>query len=200
MEQTLQPIVAVRQQLIRAIGRYTMQPMVAIAKSAEKEAFAERLNKAYDRLAGAPRRGRRASWLVKELARREGSRVVSIEAARKWLSGESMPDQTHMAMLARHAEIDVNLLHSGEPSRVRSAGVREPQTTYHGVIVSHEGALLGADWDQLPAPFKEATQVQIHLLVAAHKRGDLARAMKSRERKGADKRRRRGDPPGDVAN
>jgi hypothetical protein len=151
-----------------------MQLMVAAAKDDERKAFAKRLNEAIDLIVEAPKRGR-PDWLVVELKKADPRLKLSREAVRKWLAGETMPDQTHMAMLARRVDMDSDYLHTGRESKkpARSAGVRDERAMYHGVLVSHEGAMLGAEWDKLPEFLKKAVAVQIHCLVAANVRGDL---------------------------
>jgi hypothetical protein len=174
MQSNLQPIVAASQQLIRGRIAYTMQPVVAAAKDDERKAFARRLNEAIDRIAAAPQRGRPA-WLVIQLRRTDPRLKLSQEAVRKWLSGESMPDQTHMAMLARLVDVDSDYLHTGRQTKTHERhGVRDGRPKYHGVIVSHEGAMLGAEWDKLPDDLRQALAMQIHCLVAAKVRGELS--------------------------
>src|SRR5690606_20263861 len=92
MPPNLQPIVAIGQQLIRAAGLHTLQPMRALTKDQVRNAFSARLNELLDEL-GAPSRGR-AQWLSDQF---KGQ--FSREAARKWLEAETMPDETHKAML-----------------------------------------------------------------------------------------------------
>lgn len=149
--------------------------MVAATKENERTQFAKRLNEALGKMPNAPRAGRRASWL-RELLRAEGVQI-SVEAVRKWLVGDSMPDQTHMGMLARLADCDVNWLHTGQPSRSKDGSTktrgRDELAKYHGVDCSPEGARLGAEWDKLPDEIRTLIQVEIHLLVASHMRGEL---------------------------
>ena len=163
-----------------------MQPMVAIAKDREKEAFADRLNKAYDRMSGAPGRGRRASWLSRELSRKHGSHVVSVETCRKWLSGLAMPDQAHMGMLAKHADVDVNWLHTGEPSRSKQPPERrgDALAVVHGVQLTREGALFGAEWEKLGAEGREAISTILELLVAKQRRIERGKKTRDQDRDG----------------
>jgi Helix-turn-helix. len=153
--------------------------MVAAAKDDERKGFAKRLNEAIDLIVEAPSRGRPA-WLLIQLKETDSRLKLSQEAVRKWLSGESMPDQTHMAMLARVVDVESDYLHTGRHGKKSERHeVHEERVQYHSVLVSPEGARLGADWDQLPEPFKSAFQVQLHLMVAAHKRGELQSESKS---------------------
>ena len=160
--------------------------MVAIAKDREKEAFADRLNKAYDRMSGAPGRGRRASWLSRELSRKHGSHVVSVETCRKWLSGLAMPDQAHMGMLAKHADVDVNWLHTGEPSRSKQPTERrgDALAVVHGVQLTREGALFGAEWEKLGPDGREAVCTIVELLVAKQRRIERGKKTRDQDRDG----------------
>jgi hypothetical protein len=176
MDGNLQPIVAERQQLIRVIRTQTMQPMVALIKDTERRRFAERLNAAYDNKYGAPKSGRRASWLARELKMlNNNQKVVSIESARKWLGGESMPDQVHMALLSRHCGRSVQFLQTGQDEPGSKVMERRTETRhpFHGIQLSLEGARLGEEWERLPSVYKATIREQIRLLVAAHKRHEL---------------------------
>lgn len=158
-----------------------MQQVVAISKDNERKAFAKRLNQAIGELSGAPREGRRASWLRREIERAAGRKVCSVEAARKWLSGETMPDQPHMAMVARLVKRSPTWLHTGEHTADSAgAGVRDQRIAYHGVLLTREGALLGQEWEKLPPAFRVVVQMQIECLVAAHARGELNGARPAR--------------------
>ena len=138
--------------------------MVASAKDNERRNFSERLNKAYDSLDGAPPAGRRASWLSRELARQEGRRVVSIESARKWLAGESMPDQPHMAMLARHARVNVDELHTGRASR---AGGATPSADSPEPALEQRHRALLQSYLSLPEEQRFAVRMLIETLAGA---------------------------------
>lgn len=81
-----------------------VQPMVAAHKDAARADFARRLNQLLDE-DDVPKRGR-PSFLAKQ-------HKVSIEAARKWLAGLSMPDQTNLAIMATKRQVNVTWLQSG---------------------------------------------------------------------------------------
>ena len=92
------------QQLIRGVSRDIVQPMVA--KKDEKLEFSRRLHEACDS-AGIPSgRGRRV-----ELAKMFR---VSGEAARKWLSGESIPDTKRLPEIARRLNVRGEWLLTGQ--------------------------------------------------------------------------------------
>ena len=91
------------QQLIRVSPLDIVQPMVATRADSE---FHDRLEQACD-AAGIPEgRGRRAA-----LARLFG---VSGEAARKWLSGESIPDTKRIPKIAKHLGVSGEWLLTGQ--------------------------------------------------------------------------------------
>ncbi len=101
------------QQLIRGVSRDIVQPMVA--KKDEKLEFSRRLHEACDS-AGIPSgRGRRV-----ELAKMFR---VSGEAARKWLSGESIPDTKRLPEIARRLNVRGEWLLTGQgPMRPEGGG------------------------------------------------------------------------------
>lgn len=76
--------------------------MVDTKRTEAKEAFSRAFDKALDRIDFEPPPGR-----IRELSRRL---EVSYEAARKWLSGESVPDQTNMLRIQRELKIDASEL------------------------------------------------------------------------------------------
>lgn len=70
-----------------------MNAMVAAQKDQAKAGFSRRLSETLDGNELIPRgRGRRQA-VAKRLK-------VSVESVRKWLSGEAIPDQAHLALLA----------------------------------------------------------------------------------------------------
>jgi transcriptional regulator with XRE-family HTH domain len=103
-------------ELICALCAPRLQLMVAD----QKALFSRRLNQACDD-AGEPKRGRRVS-----LARITG---VSGEAARKWLSGESIPAMDHVAAIATHYNISAQWL---------LTGLREPEDKGVGSLTDEE--------------------------------------------------------------
>lgn len=106
MEPILQPIVALRQQPIRACQAASMQLMVVRTKEEARAEFARNLNRELDRLS-APRRGR-PGWLREKL-----SNAVSRESCRKWLAGEDLPDQGNMSILIDTLDLNQQLLRTG---------------------------------------------------------------------------------------
>lgn len=106
MDSILQPIVALRQQPMRAGPPTSMQLMVVRTKDEAREEFAKNLNRELDRLE-APRRGR-AGWLRKQLGE-----IVSRESCRKWLAGEDLPDQANFSVLVDRLSLNAQMLRTG---------------------------------------------------------------------------------------
>lgn len=102
----LQPIVAPRQQPMRASSRASMQLMVVRTKEEARQEFARNLNSELDRLK-APRRARPA-WLREQIGN-----IVSRESCRKWLAGEDIPDQANMSILIDTLHLNQQLLRTG---------------------------------------------------------------------------------------
>jgi transcriptional regulator with XRE-family HTH domain len=88
--------------------------MVGNKRTAAKEAFSRAFEKALDRVGFEPKPGR-----TRELARRL---KVSYEAARKWLSGEAVPDQTHMLLIQTELKISAAELRIDFDPRSREFG------------------------------------------------------------------------------
>lgn len=82
-----------------------MQPMV-VDKRAAKLEFASRLTRALA-LAGIPDDQNRRGWIARTFG-------VSVEAARKWLVGESMPDTARIQGIAQELGVAANWLLSGQ--------------------------------------------------------------------------------------
>lgn len=80
--------------------------MASKLKIRELKGFSDRLNAICD-AKHYPQRGRRQhiARLLKN--------VISAEAVRKWLEGETMPDQVHMSMLATALGVTVDSLQTG---------------------------------------------------------------------------------------
>lgn len=124
-----------------------MPPMVVFSKEQVKERFAKRLNEALDRVAGAPQRGR-PQWL-----RLRYNKAISQEAARKWLAGETLPDQAHLSMICTDLKIRVDWLYTGHgPMLIEDECQCWPFSFDQGRFarltrgqrIAAEGALLGA--------------------------------------------------------
>jgi hypothetical protein len=99
MDGKLQPKVASCQQLIVGRRSHNLQPVVANTRDGAKAAFSEKLHMALDRVKFAGGRERTRA-LATELD-------VSYEAARKWLGGEAIPDQTNMLRICATLHIDM---------------------------------------------------------------------------------------------
>lgn len=55
----------------------------------------------------------------------------------------------------------------------RAAPVKNGPSTTHGYPISPEAAEFGWEWEKLPPALRELTQLQISLLVAAYRRGEI---------------------------
>lgn len=106
----LQPKVVVGQQLIRAFNRHTLQPMVVINKEEAKRRFAERLNALLDEQ-NVANRGRPA-YLARTFKNQ-----FSLEAARKWLDAEAIPETATLAMMCTYFGWSVDYLLTGFGSK-----------------------------------------------------------------------------------
>jgi hypothetical protein len=102
----VQPKVASRQQLIVVRDSLTVQPMVVMSREQAKTQFSKNLADALDRNLDTPSGRGRTRWVSKEFG-------VSYEAARKWLGGLAIPDQTHIAIIAKRLKVDPAKLHAG---------------------------------------------------------------------------------------
>jgi hypothetical protein len=78
-----------------------MQPMVVLTKEQAKDRFSARLNEVAERLWGAEKADRPHTTLF----HKELKKVVTYEAMRKWLSGESIPDMGHVSMICTALKI-----------------------------------------------------------------------------------------------
>lgn len=107
----LQPIVAIRQQPIRAARSVSMQLVVVKTKIEARAEFSRNLNRELDRL-NAPKRGR-PEWLRQQIGE-----IVSRETCRKWLQAKDMPDEAHSSVLIDRLGLNYQFLRTGrwEPS------------------------------------------------------------------------------------
>jgi hypothetical protein len=82
--------------------------VVTTKRDQTKAQFSKSLKAALDAsdVPNAKDKRKRTGWLAKEFG-------VTYEAARKWLSGLSIPDQTHIAMIADRLRVDPARLHAG---------------------------------------------------------------------------------------
>lgn len=106
MASKLQPIVAICQQPIRATARVTLQPVVALTKQEVRAAFSRRLNRVLDETPSVPKTRGRRTWVAKRYG-------VSIETARKWLTGVDVPDEGNGARIATDLQISLDWLRAG---------------------------------------------------------------------------------------
>lgn len=106
----LQPIVAIGQQLILAAEVFKLQPVVVITKEQAKAAFSRRLNQVLDEDANVPKERGRRSWVAKRFS-------VSIETARKWLTGLDLPDEGNFARIVADLHVSAEWLRSGQGDR-----------------------------------------------------------------------------------
>jgi len=104
---TMQPIVALCQQPMRARQPRRMQLMVVRTKEEAREEFSRNLNSALDKL-GAPKRGR-PDWLRTKIGN-----LVSRESCRKWLFGLDIPDQANLSVLVSTLDLNAQQLLTGE--------------------------------------------------------------------------------------
>lgn len=139
MHRTLQPIVALRQQLIVGGSCRTIQPVV-VSKENAREGFARRLNEALNDMSGCPgssERGRIA-WVAKRYG-------VSNEAAAKWLDGRVIPGQANLARIASDLNVTPQWLHAEQ----------QPKRPLRDDAVSIE---MREIWDMLPPPERGAVR------------------------------------------
>ncbi len=121
-----------------------MQAMVVLTKTQAKKRFADHLASVLDAI-GAPKRGRSA-WL-----NRRYRNAVSPQAAAKWLSGESIPDQAHLSMICTDLEVHPTYLMTGREPMFITGEAGWPFTfdrsrydrLTSGQKIAAEGALLG---------------------------------------------------------
>lgn len=109
-EHILQPKIVKGQQLIVACLPRTITTMSCLD---EKESFAERMRVVADRL-GIPPKGKNRQASLGKLFN------VSQEAARKWLSGESIPEMARCIEIAKRAEVSIEWLLTGRGVEVYS--------------------------------------------------------------------------------
>jgi len=86
--------------------------VVAMSKDQVRKAFSRRLNGVLDEIAdiSGDNRRRRRSWMRDRYK-------VSVETARKWLTGIDLPDQMHLAMLAADLKVSSDWLLTGNGAR-----------------------------------------------------------------------------------
>jgi transcriptional regulator with XRE-family HTH domain len=78
---------------------------------------------------------------------------------------------TEIHSVAATLGVRVEWLATGEEPMLPTAGVRQEAPRYHGVLVSEEGARLGAEWDKIEGEeYRKLARELIESLVAAQKR------------------------------
>lgn len=80
--------------------------MVVLSKSEARERFAQRLNEILNETEGAPSLRGRPAWVGREFK-------VSGEMARKWLTGEAMPNQARLTGIAIRLKVNPAWLRDG---------------------------------------------------------------------------------------
>lgn len=129
----MQPQVADSQQLQRAEAYLTMQLMVAQPPESHAQAFAVRFGEALT-AAGVPDDRHRRSWVARKFG-------VSVESARKWLTGEALPQPFRIAEIAKTLGVSPSWLQYGEDA----AGlmISEPERSYNALeLTPAERALV----------------------------------------------------------
>lgn len=106
MTATLQPIVAVRQQLTVADGLHSLQPMGTLERQAAREGFSRRFGEVLNDLEEVPRTRGRRTWIAKKWR-------VSTETARKWLIGLDIPDRAHLAAICTTLRVSPDWMLTG---------------------------------------------------------------------------------------
>lgn len=94
--------------------------MVVLSKAEARRRFSERFALALDELPECPRGRGRISWVGKELK-------VSSEMARKWLSGEAMPNQARIPGIALRIHVAPAWLRDGMGPRKLSTDALWPE-------------------------------------------------------------------------
>jgi hypothetical protein len=89
----------------------------------EKKAFSARLKAALIAAGYEPRAG----VLEKEFNKRYWGRSVTLQAARRWLVGLSIPQQDKLQILAEWLDVEPHVLRYGGPA---GAGAREPRPSW----------------------------------------------------------------------
>jgi len=149
MLHTLQPKVAIRQQLTREDRELNLQPMVAPTKSEVRQQFAQHFAQAADRLPGCPKGRGRNIWLARYLG-------LSYESIRKYLTGEALPTPARVPGLAAKMQVSTAFLRGesqdlvlGELERILGA---IPDQTVREEIVAFARFKLGGLKPSLSEP------------------------------------------------
>lgn len=87
--------------------------MVVKRRDKVKQEFSDRLNQLLGARPETRDERKRRAWLKKLCD-------VSIETARKWLTGLAIPDMTHLAVMVGEFRVDPGWLLSGEPIAAQS--------------------------------------------------------------------------------
>lgn len=143
--------------------------MVVLTKQDVRNDFADRLAEVMDEIADAPKGRGRTVWLGRKAN-------VSSEMARKWLSGEALPNQARVDALADLFGVRRAWLRDGEGSkktsepepgaRSNSNRVAEVRSvTAYGVTVSEDGMLFAAEWEKLDLDARRTIEQLVGMLV-----------------------------------
>lgn len=154
MDESMQPIVALSQQPLRAHARRRIQPMVVRNKEEAREEFAKNLNIALDNQK-APKRGR-ADWLRTKIGK-----IVSRESCRKWLAGEDMPDQGNLSVILEVLGLNEQQLRTGKWSappgnqderltRITKSWPSLPENLQNAIMAIVDGTTTAQESDRTP--------------------------------------------------
>lgn len=94
----------------------------------EKAAFTQRLSKA---LKDARIESGSPTAFAREFNRRYDGRPISVHAARKWLTGESIPTQDKLRLLAAWLGVSTEWLRFGEKTAVNMQLAEQKQSRYN---------------------------------------------------------------------
>jgi hypothetical protein len=169
----LQPIVASRQQLIRASVWDTLQPMVVLTKQECRDAFSKRLDEAFEKIGKAPEKGR-PTWVSKRY-----NKEISPESARKWLQAQSIPDMGHVYMICTDLQIHPTWLLTGLGPMLISDEVQS-KDGHHNIVA------LAKPWP-FPTPRKKYDRlserqqgaIEEHIRAEVEKLGEAEKAKTS---------------------
>ncbi len=130
-------------------------------------AFGRRLSAACDDHCQVPGQHRgRLRWLVEQLA--EKGVKISVETARRWLSGEARPRSAKMGALAEIVQADVSWLALGvEPEprgESRETLPRNPLVGIAAGLADLEGGVCA-----LPYPADQASGIDLHIIIDGRK-------------------------------
>ncbi|MHB8448134.1 MAG: hypothetical protein ACYC9P_09455 [Rudaea sp.] len=103
----------------------------------------------------------RPSVLLARFNTRYDGRGVSFTTASRWLSGESIPEQDKLVVLAREFRVEPHALRYGEKGR---SGMRESHPVWPDRVSPRDQAMF-EDFLALPAKQREAVRSLIESLI-----------------------------------